>query len=288
MNSLLYSAVFLTFLLHHTNGKADWPAGQYGLPKPKTGCPDGWVEGRRFKSDANDQKRSNPNSHLAGAVNDQGIEQDFCMKTDSEGNGQWPSGRYCVLKRNNCPVGLTEGYIILNKRNTKDSKSKEHGKIDYCCSSSGNPSSAITLPVDKPFYLYSYENGKCQQVNGASAKEEAVMYSKTEPLQKKKQKLVFCYYTPVDTGSSKDKESGPSVVATAASNGNEGVGKELMNSVNTGSELDNKTQSSALAVAIGVGIAGALIGIASVALVSKRIMSKKGKVDEDQPRPDEP
>lgn len=270
----------------------EWPAGQYGLPKPRDGCPDGWVEGRRFKTTGH--KKMNDDSHLAGEVNDQGIEQDFCMKTDSEGNGQWPSGRYCVLKRNTCPVGLTEGYIILNKR-AADPKTRSHGQVNYCCSTSGKTSSAITLPVKKPFFLYSYENGKCQLVSGATAKEESVVYNdKSKVLHddtqhKNIKKLVYCYYTPVVTTSSKDKVTINKGVVTQKTHGNEGVEKELVTKVNTGSELDNKTQSSALAVAIGVGIAGALIGIASVALVSKRIMGKKkSKEEEEQPRPDEP
>lgn len=55
-------------------------------------------------------------------------------------------------------------------------------------------------------------------------------------------------------------------------------------------ELDNKTQSSGLAVAIGIGIACAMVGTASIALVTKKLMKKKkdDDDDDDEPRPDDP
>ena len=54
------------------------------------------------------------------------------------------------------------------------------------------------------------------------------------------------------------------------------------------SQLDNKTQSSGLAVAIVIGIACAMVGIASVALVTRKLMKKKREEDDDDPRPDDP
>lgn len=45
-----------------------------------------------------------------------------------------------------------------------------------------------------------------------------------------------------------------------------------------------------MAVAIGVGIAGAIVGIACVAIISRRLMKKKQATEESeqQPQPDEP
>ena len=56
------------------------------------------------------------------------------------------------------------------------------------------------------------------------------------------------------------------------------------------SALDNSTQSSGLAVAIGIGIACAMVGTASIALVTKKLFRKKtdGDDDDDEPRPDDP
>ena len=55
-------------------------------------------------------------------------------------------------------------------------------------------------------------------------------------------------------------------------------------------QLDNKTQSSGLAVAIGIGVACAMIGTASIALVTKRLIRKKSDEDDDddEPKPDDP
>ena len=55
-------------------------------------------------------------------------------------------------------------------------------------------------------------------------------------------------------------------------------------------QLDNKTQSSGLAVAIGIGVACAMIGTASIALVTKRLIRKKSDEDDDddEPTPDDP
>lgn len=45
-----------------------------------------------------------------------------------------------------------------------------------------------------------------------------------------------------------------------------------------------------MAVAIGVGIACAMVGSASIALVTKKLMRKKNEDDDDddEPRPDDP
>lgn len=42
------SAQPTSFLLSLRTGKNVWPAGQYGLPMPKAGCPNNWFDGRRF------------------------------------------------------------------------------------------------------------------------------------------------------------------------------------------------------------------------------------------------
>jgi hypothetical protein len=68
-----------------------WPSGTYGLPKPKSGCPDSsgflWKTGKRFH-DTEDDGTENHNSevyHLAGDVTEDGITWEFCMKTKNVG-----------------------------------------------------------------------------------------------------------------------------------------------------------------------------------------------------------
>lgn len=75
----------------------------------------------------------------------------------------------------------------------------------------GELTNAISLPLDKPFYLYSMSGTRCQQVKGATVKEEAVIFDKNagryqintegdNPFQMVKNgaqmKLTYCYYTP--------------------------------------------------------------------------------------------
>lgn len=38
-----------------------------------------------------------------------GIEQDFCIKTSKDKSQDWPEGRYCILKHEDCPAGLVAG-----------------------------------------------------------------------------------------------------------------------------------------------------------------------------------
>lgn len=96
---------------------------------------------------------------------------------------------------------MFDRYMILHKKGEKDI-AKSHGEVNYCCSTSGKPEAVITLPVDQPFYLYSYENGKCQQVNGATSKEETVIYNDQSQIVEQVKRghrllrLVYCYYSP--------------------------------------------------------------------------------------------
>ncbi|KAL9962437.1 hypothetical protein ACROYT_G031541 [Oculina patagonica] len=88
-----------------------WPSGTYGLPKPKSGCPNAhFNEGTRYH-DTEDDDSSNEwsnlyTNHLAGYVTRNDMEQNFCMKTQTSPNYvPWPRGKYCIFKNkgNNCP-----------------------------------------------------------------------------------------------------------------------------------------------------------------------------------------
>ena len=75
----------------------------------------------------------------------------------------------------------------------------------------GEISHAISLPLDKPFYLYSLVGAGCQHVKGATVKEEGVSFDEKDgryhvsvmgenPFSTDKNedhmKLTYCYYTP--------------------------------------------------------------------------------------------
>ena len=75
----------------------------------------------------------------------------------------------------------------------------------------GEITNSISLPLDKPFYLYSLSGARCQQVKGAIVKEETVNFDRNagryqiniegdNPFQMEKNgaqmKVTYCYYTP--------------------------------------------------------------------------------------------
>ena len=78
-----------------------WPAGTYGIPKPKTGCPssDGfqWMTGSRLQ-DTNNNESKNKKSvsfHLDAVVDKKKVERSFCLKTSTakdQNRTTWPSG----------------------------------------------------------------------------------------------------------------------------------------------------------------------------------------------------
>ena len=96
----------------------EWPSGNYGLPKPRTGCPDrSWREGFRYHDSENAENtnwKSNK-SHLSGNVTLHGIRQEFCIHLNTR-NEQipWPRGKYCIYKKGGtCPFGLHEGMLVF-------------------------------------------------------------------------------------------------------------------------------------------------------------------------------
>jgi len=291
-----FTLTLVVFWCHSSKGKVTWPTGQYGLPMPKAGCPNNWFDGRRFHDvDSGNliDRKVYESFHLAGWISKEGIEQDFCIKTSKDKSQAWPKGIYCILKHDVCPTGLSAGSVSWHPSNSHFEDSSINGKhlrnktIEYCCSTKGDVNQAISLPLDKPFYLYSLKGAGCQKVKGATVKEESVHFDKRDgrylismkgdnpfSIAKKdlQMKLTYCYYTP--GGSITIPES-----------------QEVEKTLFTKSELDNKTQSSGLAVAIGVGIACAMIGTASIALVTKRLIRKNkydDDDDDDEPRPDDP
>ena len=75
----------------------------------------------------------------------------------------------------------------------------------------GDVKHAISLPLDKPFYLYTLSSAGCQNVKGATLKEESVNFDKKDgryeintegenpfsiDKNKSQMKITYCYYTP--------------------------------------------------------------------------------------------
>ncbi|XP_015764518.1 PREDICTED: uncharacterized protein LOC107343465 [Acropora digitifera] len=297
------SLSLVAFWCQTTKGKISWPPGQYALPMPKAGCPDNWFEGRRFHDTSGTlliDQNIYESLHLAGWISKEGIEQDFCIKTTpvKDSSHGWPEGKYCILKQEYCPSGFSTGSVSWRPSPSPFQDLSVNGKylknttISYCCRMRGDTKQAILLPLDKPFYLYTLRGTSCQNVRGATVKEESVSLENTHGKYEidmkgvnpfitdgnnSPAKITYCYYTP--GGSIAIPES-----------------QEVEKTLFTESQLDNRTQSSGLAVAIGVGIACAMIGTASIAVVTKRFMIKRASNEghdedddnDDEPRPDDP
>ena len=99
--------------LYHCCSAVQWPAGRYGLPMPKSGCPgDGavnWKTGWTYhdtEDDSNENQRSEI-YHMPGNFTRHGIQQKFCIKEDAAGVSEfWPEGKYCIYKKGN-DTGIT-------------------------------------------------------------------------------------------------------------------------------------------------------------------------------------
>ncbi|XP_015754347.1 PREDICTED: uncharacterized protein LOC107333994 isoform X2 [Acropora digitifera] len=86
---VLTTAALVQTSLTDTIDPIKWPAGTYGIPKPKTGCPnaDGfqWMTGSRSQ-DTNENESKNKKSasfHLDAVVNKKNVERSFCLKTST-------------------------------------------------------------------------------------------------------------------------------------------------------------------------------------------------------------
>ncbi|WAR03064.1 hypothetical protein MAR_009622 [Mya arenaria] len=139
-----------------------------------SGCPMigvKWLQGwRKF-----DTENTNPdnyftvgiNSFLSGYFDLSHIETRFCIKNNSSFTSYdmiWPTGSYCILKYGgSCPSGFQSGFIHWDNED-KDNANARGGtlpdgvydsdtRIYLCCRNDGLTSTAISLPVDRPFIL---------------------------------------------------------------------------------------------------------------------------------------
>merc|ERR1719370_490848 len=123
--------------------------------------------------------------HLKGSVTEWGIEQHFCIKTNTNGN-HWPKGDYCVYQYTAyCPQGFNQGAIYIDDED-KDNSNDYSGTLPegiysantlfkYCCRNDGDPDDAIVLPTEDPFFLFPHSN-KCQEVLGMMVTEEYLLF----------------------------------------------------------------------------------------------------------------
>ncbi|XP_031550763.1 uncharacterized protein LOC116288154 [Actinia tenebrosa] len=183
-----YSVVLL--LLHQPGditASLRWPGGIYGLPKPKSGCPEEWGKNRWEENGAMYQKTtqgrtSNDKSndlHLAGYVKPREVKINFCIsKTNPAGRQPWPKGEYCIYSRHRIR-SMVWGFIRMYDVGSKTSASNTCSNtffevkwyhynrksylysVHFKCQTRGNKKIPISLPITKPFYLLPYGSRDC-------------------------------------------------------------------------------------------------------------------------------
>ena len=98
-----------------------WPEGNFGLPQPVYGCPDGakfpWLEGKlSFTLPENGLRNIwTEQFHLLGPYNSHQFTlavctklQDMLPEEDIAQQPEWPRGSYCIYKmEKHCPKGTT-------------------------------------------------------------------------------------------------------------------------------------------------------------------------------------
>lgn len=177
-----------------------WPGGNYGLLKPKSGCPSegltSWKSGfRRHHTESTDRNQDSVSveNHLQQPVlarerANNFVTQHFCIKSETRSLGpSWPRGSYCINKKRKCPSGFKEGYIRWDEEDDNiletvegelpdgEFNNTDNTSIEYCCRQDGPADVSMYLPSSDPFYLYRY-GGKCQQVYGMNVTEEFLMF----------------------------------------------------------------------------------------------------------------
>lgn len=122
-----------------------------------------------------------------------------------------------MYKKDQCPTGLTSGFIKWDEEDTKNNNIKsgilpsgtfdDNTKIEYCCQV-GSSTASIELPVEKPFYLLPHNTNDCQRVKGAISTLEYIVYDTEEEnnhdefnqdhvftnKEKGLPKIYYCYY----------------------------------------------------------------------------------------------
>ncbi|XP_032230687.1 uncharacterized protein LOC5506407 isoform X1 [Nematostella vectensis] len=213
-------------LLHSIKGDSSpplWPKGRYGLPRPRSDCPMNsgfaWTTGSRFQA-LYPASYSSAKIHLYGSVTSEGVTQSFCIKNTTDGDQvrpEWPPGKYCIFaKGNTCPKSMRGGWYLFDDRldltpspnrtmgTLPDGVYNENTLYDFCCSTGGSTSDAISLPLDSPFYLFPYQSAMCQKVKGALINTEYIwfhtdmknVYQPPLPfkLTADSSKLFYCHY----------------------------------------------------------------------------------------------
>ncbi|XP_067668411.1 uncharacterized protein [Haliotis asinina] len=194
-----------------------WPRGTYVLPSPTAGCPGDEFQEGSVQHTSDGRSTQSDIVHMKGEFTGSSSKYDFCVKDSSTSTdadtADWGPGRYCILKKGDCPTGFESGYVKFDNlagTTTTTSGAVPDGvydadtQFDFCCRDEGYPKVPLKLPNTKPFILFRH-NGKsdsCQKVDGMLAYPEFLDFDDDNEGQSAyspsllSKKFIYCYYVP--------------------------------------------------------------------------------------------
>lgn len=229
------------------NGKTDyerlhhevmyWPHGNYGLLKPKSGCPvdveEEWSEGHRGHF-GNGHNYKSYDFDAYGEYEQVYFIQHFCIRQQVDDlsimpryQTYWEPGKYCIFRKKDvCPERFRPGLITMDDLDVTEELSTANGTLPdgiyshdtsfyFCCRDDGKLDVPIVLPKERPFILFVDSSAdKCQEVRGMSHTLEFFAFDDTDgnpkpatngsiPMMKdgdNNTEIYFCHYKPMDCG----------------------------------------------------------------------------------------
>ncbi|XP_067669831.1 uncharacterized protein [Haliotis asinina] len=196
-----------------------WPGGTYALPSPTAGCPGDEFKEGSVQHTSDGSSTQSDTVHMKGEFTANSFKYDFCVKesstTTNADTALWGPGRYCILKKGDCPTGFESGYIKFDNlagTTTTTSGAVPDGvydadtQFDFCCRDDGFHEVPLKLPNTKPFILFRHDknSGSCQEVDGMLAFREYLSFDNDNEGQYAyspkllSEKFIYCYYVPAN------------------------------------------------------------------------------------------
>ncbi|XP_071078434.1 uncharacterized protein [Haliotis cracherodii] len=196
-----------------------WPAGTHAMPSATEGCPGDVFLGGFVHHTSDGGSTQSATVHVKGEFTSSSSKYHFCVKNSSTSadadTAEWGPGRYCILKKGDCPTGFESGYVKYDNlagTTTTTSGSLPDGvydadtRLDFCCRDDGFPIVPLKLPNTKPFILFRHkgESDSCQEVDGMLANPEFLKFDDDNEGQAAysprllANKFIYCYYVPAE------------------------------------------------------------------------------------------
>ncbi|KAL3858615.1 hypothetical protein ACJMK2_008886 [Sinanodonta woodiana] len=212
-----------------------WPAGDYAMLKPSSGCPvnvaENWREGYRKEYGKGTYNYSTP-LDLFGEFTEEYMKFFFCVHKSVKNSSlipryqtYWEPGRYCIIRSNGtCPNGFKSGYAQMDDSDNKVNLLQNGGILPdgyfandtglyFCCRDDGLVTNDIVMPRKNPFVLYMVTGEtKCQAVKGMTSSIQYLVFNDdksgnrvitngtlpTIKIENNNTMLFLCHYKPVE------------------------------------------------------------------------------------------